>query len=137
MADAFAKVKDLEARWRTLSPAEKERAKTLLDDVTTYLIARLDYSGVKLDPANELQASLLNMVTCDVVKRVMQIPVNKPAVTSSQQGAGPYQETLSFANPSGDKYLTSDEMRLLGIVKRRQRIGSISLDIRRGERCAN
>ncbi len=123
---SFAEVEDLIARWRKLNTDEVARATVLIEDVTVYITARLDCSGVKLDPENENQVKLLKIITCDVVKRVMQTPIDTPPVTAMQQTAGTYQGSLTFANPSGDKYLTAEEMRLLGIKKKRQSIGTIA-----------
>lgn len=52
-------------------------------------------------------------VVCEMVKAAAASPGGE-GVTSVQQGAGPYQETMQFANPVGDLYLSKKQKRLLG-----------------------
>lgn len=108
----YATVNDLEARWRSLTPDESARAAVLLEDAAV----RLDAACPPSDPptAQELAARLI--VSCEMVKRAMASGTGAGAVgvTSIQQGAGPYQETTQFANPTGDLYLTKGDRKLLG-----------------------
>ena len=117
--EAFATVGDLEARWRPLSDAEKARAEVLLDDASVLVAG----SGARTGSAEAKR-----IVVCSMVKRVMMSPVDRPSVESAQTTVGPFSESLSYANPSGDLYMTSAEKRMLGIG--RQRIGSIRPAIR-------
>lgn len=108
----YAVVTDVEARWRTLSADEKARAGILLDDAAV----RLDAVCPPSDPptAQELSARLI--VSCEMVKRAMATPggVGGIGVTSVQAGAGPFQETQQFSNPTGDLYITKADKALLG-----------------------
>lgn len=121
---AFADVSDLEKRWRELSNDEAERASTLLDDASVILS-----SLVKVDSSDMQQAELLKMVCCDMVARSMSASsfdafgVSQTAIT-----AGPYTQSFSYSNPSGDMYLTKLEKRLLGITT--SYIGTIRPKIR-------
>ena len=52
-------------------------------------------------------------VVCEMVQAAAASP-GGPGVASLQMGAGPYQETTTYANPIGDLYLTKKQKRLLG-----------------------
>lgn len=114
---AFAEVSELEARWRSLDNEEKKRAKTLLGDSSQIIVSLLGHD------VPEEKIGVAKFVVCNMVKRVMIAPVDQAALTSEQRMAGPFMTTHSFANPSGDLYLTSAEKRMLGIGK--SHIGSI------------
>lgn len=109
---AYATVSDLESRWRTLSDSEKVTATARLDDAAVILDAYCPPS----DPVTDQEAAVRKIVSCDMVKRSMAAGdvSGGIGVTSLQQGAGPYQGTMQFANPSGDMYLTKGDKRLLG-----------------------
>jgi hypothetical protein len=66
-------------------------------------------------------------ITCEVVKRAMISPVDQLPLKSmtEQQMGGPYmgQRSETYANPTGDLYLTTSEKKQLGIG--RQRFGAI------------
>ena len=109
---AFATYSDLEARWRPLTQAERDRATVLLDDAAVYLSA-----FVNVDEADENQMKALAIVSCSMVQREMNSTANDAfGVTESTIKADIYSQSLSYANPSGDLYLTGGEKRLLGIT---------------------
>ena len=107
---AYATYEDVEARWRPLSTDEQERCSTLLDDAA----AILD-SIVKVDESDDAQAELLKVVSCNMVIRAMSAAADTFGVTQSSMTAGPYTQSWSYSNPSGDMYLTKTEKHLLGI----------------------
>lgn len=113
MVAPFATVSDLEARWRTLSTAEKARATALIDDASALI---LDLSP---DVEDWASATTLKAIVCAMVKRVMQGPADLDGVTQHQQAAGPFQQGVTFANPSGDLYLTKLEKKRLKIGTQR------------------
>lgn len=115
---AFATVDDLEARWRPLSSAEQERAEVLLDDAAVYLSAL-----VTVDGSDQAQADVLKVVSCSMVQRVMSSDVDTFGVSQASMTAGSYTQSMTFANPSGDFYLTAMEKRLLGIAS--SKLGTI------------
>jgi hypothetical protein len=121
--EPFATVADLEARWRPLDEAEKAKADVLLGDASVLIAQRCRNAGVKLDMADGLVTETLRAITCEVVKRSMLSPTDRPAATNTQMVAGPYSESVTFANPTGDIYLTHSEQARLGIGK--QRIGFV------------
>lgn len=108
----YAEVTDLEARWRPLTADESVRAAVLLEDAAV----RLDAACPPSDPPTAQELAARKIVSCEMVKRSMAAGTGAGAVgvTSVQQGAGPYQETTQFANPTGDLYLTKGDRKLLG-----------------------
>lgn len=109
---AYATVEDLEARWRPLTPDEQARAGVLLGDAAVRLDAECSHS----DPPTVAELEARKIVSCEMVKRAMA-SAGGVGVTSIQQGAGPYQETTQFANPTGDLYLAKGDRALLGCGK--------------------
>lgn len=107
----FAEVEDLEARWKTLTPGEKETAEVLLEDASQLIID-------VCPRASEASKNTLKRVACSVVKRGMQAPKIAGA-ESIQQGANGYQASVNFTNPSGDLYLSKSEKQSLGCGKQR------------------
>lgn len=109
---AFADVSDIEARWRTLSADEEARATALLDDASAMLAAQVD-----IDASSAEQAKLLNIVCCSMVIRAMSATeADSYGAESMTMTAGPYSQSWSYSNPTGDMYLTKYEKRLLGIT---------------------
>ena len=110
---AYADVSDLEVRWRTLTDDEQERAEALLDDASAMLDAY-----ITVDETDEQQMKLLKIVVCNIVERAMSTAADDGdlfGVTQQSITAGPYAKTFSYANPTGDLYITKAEKRLLGI----------------------
>ena len=121
---AFAGPSDLEARWRPLSASERARAEVLLSDASGILTAELSEAGREIDPDDDALASNLRSVCCSMVKRVMA-GGDGGDYTQASVTAGSFSQQYTFANPAGDMYLTAQERRLLGIPKRRMRLGFV------------
>lgn len=126
MGATYATVSDLVDRWRPLSPAEEERAGTLLADAAVRIRVecpdvdeRLAAVPPGLDPAVPL------IVSCEMVKRAMLAPVDQAPMQQMQQTAGPFSQSGTFVNPTGDLYLTRAERRMLGCGG--QRATSVSM----------
>ena len=108
---AFAEVSDIKSRWRSLSDDEKSRAGVLIEDASAMLSALVD-----VDAADQQQAELLNTVCCNMVIRAMaQSNMDTFGVSQSAITAGPYTQSFSYSNPSGDMYLTKLEKKLLKV----------------------
>lgn len=125
--EPFASVDDLEKRWRKLTDSERGRAETLLMDATEL---------VKLQSPiwQELLAEhprILSRIACDMVTRVMLADTGPaPAgVTQFTDTTGPFSNSYTFANPTGDLYLRDQEKRLLGIGRQQ----AFSVDMISGE----
>lgn len=110
---AYALVTDIEARWRDLTTTEEARAGVLIDDASA-MLDRL----VAVDPNDAEQAALLKMVCCNMVIRAMSATDSDIfGVSQTSMTAGPYSQSMSYVNPSGDMYLTRTEKRLLGVTQ--------------------
>ncbi|WP_326600510.1 Gp19/Gp15/Gp42 family protein [Rhodococcus sp. PD04] len=117
---AFAEATDLERRWRSLSTAEKASATVLLEDASVAIRAECLDAGIDAD---DLPADLTRMVACAIVKRSMQAATSEvgDGVTAYSTGTGPFTESLTFANPTGELYLTKAEKKRLGILRAKGR----------------
>lgn len=117
---AFATLSDLEDRWRGLSGSEQSRAQALLGDISAMI---REIAG----DTSTIPDEVLRMVACSAVRRAMasdQLGVGD--VSSQQMTAGPFSQQVSFANPSGNLYLTRAERKLLGVGSRGR---SFSIDL--------
>ena len=108
---AFATVYDVEQRWRVLDEAEKWRCEALIGDASAMLKRLVDVREGDAD-----QAALLLATCCNMVIRAMSASQSDGFGLSQQtMTAGPYSQSFSYSNPSGDLYLTRMEKRALGI----------------------
>lgn len=121
---AYAAVGDLEKRFRSLDADERVRAEVLLEDASTALTVELARVGKEVDPEDAIQAELLSIVACNMVKRVLASGTSAD-ISQMSETRGPFSTSISYANPSADMYIREDERRWLGIPKRRARIGFI------------
>lgn len=112
----FAIPSDLVARWRPLDAAETIRATTLLLDASQMILDE-DTRGI----LTALTAPTLThkRIVCKMVERSMGTPVDAPSVTQMSQTTGPFTQQSTFANPTGDLYLTKAERRQLGFSRQR------------------
>ena len=112
---AYAEVTDIERRWRDLSTEEQTRAEALIDDASAMLDALCE----------SVDADIARIVVSDMVIRAMSATqADSFGASSMSMTAGPYSQSWSYSNPSGDLYLTKLEKRMLGITA--SYIGSIS-----------
>jgi hypothetical protein len=116
--EAFATVDDLLEGWpnKTLNESETTAADALLLRASARLASLLQRRGVDIDPEDELQALNLKTVTVNMVRRALLASQGDVlGVAQTSITGGPYTKSMSFANPSGDMYLTKDDRSLLGI----------------------
>ena len=125
MAESFADVTDLEARWRVLAPDEVERAAVLLADASAMVRALVPTVDDRIE-AGLLDPVIVTRVVCAVVKRQMLAGDELEGVASETNVAGPFTVQLGYANPTGDAYMTKAELTLLG-GGRRQRAFSVEM----------
>ena len=124
MSDPFATSTELAAGWRPLTEAEVARADVLLARASRKI--RAAKPGIdELITSGGMDAGLVGDVACQMVKRAMQGPTDLDGVTQQQESAGSFSFGTTFANPSGDLYLTKTERRDLRISV--QRAASIDL----------
>ena len=116
----YATVSDLQSRWRPLSDAEQARATVLLDDAAL----RIDSCVPPPDEMTSQEQRARLVVSCEMVKRAMAAGVGV-AVSQESQTRGPFNASVTYANPAGDLYLTKADKLLLGLGG--QRAGNVSL----------
>lgn len=108
---AFATYQDVEDRWRTLTADEQARCTTLLGDASNILASKVVVVDGDAD-----QAALLRQVCCNMVIRSMVVASSDAfGVDELSATMGPFSQTVQYANPNGDLYLTKFEKGLLGI----------------------
>lgn len=111
---AFATPDDLETRWRPLAGDEVARASALLDDASAMLRAEMPGIDDRIDQGL-MDPALPRQIVAGMVKRAMQGPPGMAGVESHSRGVGPFQGSVTFANPTGDLYLAKKDRKLLGI----------------------
>lgn len=119
---AYATVDELVERWRELSDSERRTTAVLLGDAAAILDAELERCGL----SSEGRTDKLRYVSCQMVRRAMASSVEGD-VTNVSRTAGSFSESYTLANPSGDMYLTSNERRLLGVMRNRGRVGTADI----------
>ncbi len=112
MAEPFASTDDLAKRWRPLTEAERATAEVLLQDASVEVRSALKRGGVDTD---DVDTDAAKIVVCGMVKRSMIAGDNSPGVTTAQETTGPFSRSFTYANPTGDLYMTKREKQLLGI----------------------
>lgn len=118
--DAFAKPEDLEARWHPLTGEERTRAAVLLADAAD--IIRSECPGWELAPA-----STLTRISCQMVRTAMGND-DTAGVTQANQTVGPFSQGYTYANPTGDLYLTRAQRRQLGAIGQRTQVWEVGDD---------
>ena len=105
-AEPFASSADLFAAFPSLAD-EGERADVLLPLVSAAVRAACDWEAV--DP------EVLRLVTVQATARMLQAGSEAPiGASQTSWTASPFGGSTTYANPSGDVYLTAFERRLLG-----------------------
>lgn len=114
MGVPYASTADLVARWRPLTASELATATVLLEDASVRVRAEFPTTDERLaaEPPT-LDPGVPKMVVCAMVKRAMLAGTDDAVAASVQETAGPYSRSTTFANPTGDLYLTSGERRML------------------------
>lgn len=122
----YATVGDIEVRWRTLSATEQTKAAALISDAT----AIIDSLAGPAFECSEDWDEKAKIVCCNMVIRAMSAGESDAfGLSQTSMTAGPYSQSWSYANPSGDMYLTKLEKRMLGVTS--GYIGSIEPEIHR------
>lgn len=112
---AFATADDLQAGWRTLSPSEQDVAGELIERASAQLSSLLAAKGVAVDPEDEIQATNLKTVTCNMVRRSMASG-GPDGMQSASQTIGSTTASVQWANPDGAFFLSRTDKECLGLV---------------------
>ena len=125
MAD-FATVEDLNQLWRKMTAEEEERATKLLPVVSDTLRNEAIKVGKDLDQMvieRPSFASVVKMVTVDVVARTLNTSTTGEPMSQESQSALGYTWSGTFLTPGGGLFIKSSELARLGL--KRQQIGVI------------
>ena len=114
---AFATVDDLAAGWPDYDRSLDAVSGTLLERASARLSALLDRHGVEIDEEDDVQATNLKSVTCNMVRRSLNGP-SADGVASIAQGIGSTNVSVSYRDPDGSFYLSRSDRELLGISGR-------------------
>lgn len=102
----FASVQELRARWPDMPPGADAHAGILLEDASQFIVD-------VCPAAASAPVATRRRVVCSVVRRSMESGL--PAGVEQQtQTAGPFSQSFTVANSSGDFYLTKNERKALG-----------------------
>ena len=112
-AEPFATWQDVEARWRTLTPAEQMLADTLAGDAS--LILRGAFGDIDSRIASgSLDSGAAVAVVAQMVKRAMMAASIPDGAKSVQESVGPVSYSVSYENAAGNLFLTAVDRELLG-----------------------
>ena len=104
----FATFDDYAARYDT-APGDMDRIGVLLEDASALVSASLP-AGADLDAL----APLLTSTVCAMVNRAF-VASGMAGVSNYSEGAAGITASVTYANPSGDLYMTATEKAALGI----------------------
>lgn len=108
---AYATVDDVqERRVQQLTDEECALAAVLLDDA-----AVLIDSVATIGQGDEVLLARARTVSCNMVNRALLASASDAyGVSNASYTLGPFTQSATFSNPSGDLYLTATEKRMLG-----------------------
>lgn len=113
---AFAKAEDYVKRYGAVT--DETQLNTLLEDASAYLTSLyIQQWGMEYTKGYHIMFDdNACAVTCAVVSRVLNVPSGMEGVSQVSQGADIYSASYTFANPTGDFYLTKADKERLGFV---------------------
>lgn len=125
--DAFATVDDIQTLWRPLTASEQTRANALLPLVSDEIRVIAKSVGKDIDTmmANDPSyASVVKIVTVDVVARVLRQSTEGDAMTQESQAALGYSWSGTYAVAGGGiaNAILKNDLKKLGLLN--QRIGA-------------
>lgn len=117
----FATVTDISTLWRTLTADETTRATALLPLVSDELRVIAYSVGKDLDQMvaeSEPYASVVKVVTVDVVSRILRQSTEGDAMTQESQSALGYSWSGTYAVPGGGiaNAIMKNDLRKLGLL---------------------
>lgn len=131
MSTSFATLEDVIAiSGATYTAEQQERINTLLPLVSDLIRSEGEAVGKDIDEAVETDAayaSVVKMVTCDVVSRIMRQSTTGEPMSQESQSALGYSWSGTYAIPGGGAAMSllNNERKMLGI--KRQRYGAMEI----------
>lgn len=125
--DAFATVDDIQTLWRPLTASEQTRANALLPLVSDEIRVIAKSVGKDIDTMmanNPSYASVVKIVTVDVVARVLRQSTEGDAMTQESQAALGYSWSGTYAVAGGGiaNAILKNDLKKLGLLN--QQIGA-------------
>jgi len=125
---AFATVEDIATLWRPLTQSETSRAEALLPLVSDELRVIAKGVGKDIDEMvtdDPAYASVVKIVTVDVVVRVLRQTTEGDAMTQESQSALGYSWSGTYAVPGGGiaNSIMNNDLKKLGLLT--QQIGAL------------
>ncbi len=111
----FATTEDYIVRYGAVD--DEARLECLLKDASSYLRALYlkqwneEYSAGTHVSFDENACA----VACAIVSRSLNVPAGMQGISQASQGADVYSASYTFANPTGDLYITKSDKNRLGI----------------------
>ena len=121
MGDIVA-IQDIEALFRTLTQAEKEKAQALIPTVWATLLGEADKVGEDLTQILEkkpFMKEIAKSVMVDVIARILMTPTNETPMTQMSQSANGYSFSGTYLTPGGGMFIKKSELARLGLKKQR------------------
>ncbi len=109
---AYATVDDLIKRWKPLDGHEAEQAAILLEDAALLIDSLLSSHG---KTAADVSERALTAVSCNVVRRSLDVSAEYAGLSQYSQTAGAYTFQGTIANPNSNLFLTKAEKKMLGV----------------------
>lgn len=130
MNEPFATVADIETLYRPLTADEQTRAEALLPLVSDALRVCAQNVNVDLDSKaadDTAYASMLKLVTVDIVSRVLRQNTTGEAMSQESQSGLGYSWSGTYAVPGGGiaNAIMNNDLKKLGLL--RQSIGAVQL----------
>lgn len=127
MSTPFATVEDIQILWRPLSSQEQTRAEALLPLVSDEIRVLGKDHGKDIDQAiadDETYASIVKIVTVDVVTRILRQNTQGDAMTQESQSGLGYSWSGTYAVAGGGiaNSILNNDLKKLRLLK--QQIGS-------------
>jgi hypothetical protein len=121
----FATVDDLEARYT--GQIDSDTAATLLEDASFWLGVWVPGLAAAVITSSDV-ATAAKLLVVAMAKRALQSQAaDLPGVQSITQGAGPYNQAITYRNPEGNLYLYANELESITSLMRSSRAGAVSM----------
>lgn len=126
MTACFATLNDYATRCGSVDAESQPRVEALLEDASAFLAGRFrDRMGCDYEEGiNKTFDENAKAVCVAMVSRAVDIPSALSGVTQQSQTAGSYSASYTYANPTGDLYLSRADLKRLGLGG--TRVGSIA-----------
>lgn len=126
MTACFATLSDYEVRCGAVDSDSQPRVEALLEDASAFLEGRFrDRMGCDYEEdINKTFDENVKAVCIAMVSRAVDVPSTLVGVTQQSQTAGSYSASYTYANPTGDLYLSRSDMKRLGLGG--TRVGTIA-----------